>query len=44
MIYVFDIDGTICTNANGDYSYAKPKKLRIEKWVVNYDEFNITFW
>ena len=24
MNYVFDIDGTICTNTNGDYENAKP--------------------
>lgn len=24
MIYVFDIDGTICTDTNGDYYSAKP--------------------
>ena len=38
MIYVFDIDGTICTNSNGDYDYAEPLQERID--VVNklYDE------
>lgn len=24
MIYCFDIDGTLCTNTNGDYEKAKP--------------------
>lgn len=34
MIYVFDIDGTICTKVNdGDYSKAKPLAERID--VVN---------
>ncbi len=26
MTYVFDIDGTICTLTNGNYSEAKPFK------------------
>ena len=41
MIYVFDIDGTICTKVeDGDYSKAKPIKERIK--IVNklYDEGN----
>ena len=29
MKYVFDIDGTICTNSSPDYSEAKPYKDRI---------------
>ena len=29
MKYVFDIDGTICTNSSPDYSQAKPYKSRI---------------
>ena len=29
MNYVFDIDGTICTNTNGDYENAKPYEARI---------------
>ena len=28
--YVFDIDGTICTNTNGNYEEAKPFKERIQ--------------
>ena len=27
--YVFDLDGTLCTNTNGDYSEAKPILERI---------------
>jgi len=27
--YCFDIDGTICTDTNGDYASAKPFELRI---------------
>ena len=33
MIYVFDIDGTICTNTNGDYWLAKPILERVK--IVN---------
>jgi hypothetical protein len=31
MIYCFDLDGTICTNTDGDYHNAKPFYERIEK-------------
>ena len=31
MIYIFDIDGTICTQSNPDYENAKPFLNRIEK-------------
>ena len=31
--YVFDLDGTLCTNTNGDYNKAKPIKERIK--IVN---------
>lgn len=30
MTYVFDIDGTICNNTNGNYEQAKPYADRIE--------------
>ena len=30
-IYVFDIDGTICTNTDGDYKSAEPFADMIEK-------------
>lgn len=33
MTYVFDIDGTICTTTNGDYTQAKPIVERIQ--IVN---------
>jgi hypothetical protein len=33
MVYVFDIDGTICTNTNGNYLEAKPYAKRIS--VIN---------
>ena len=39
MIYVFDIDGTICTKVNdGDYSKSKPLTERIEAVNTLYDE------
>jgi hypothetical protein len=31
MIYCFDLDGTLCTNTNGDYENAKPFYNRIER-------------
>ena len=31
MVYVFDIDGTICTLSNGNYENAKPIYDRISK-------------
>jgi|TARA_R110002126_G_scaffold2803_1_gene15518 hypothetical protein len=38
MTYIFDIDGTICTNTNGKYSTAQPLQDRIT--IVNklYDQ------
>lgn len=30
MIYIFDIDGTICSNTSSDYSIAEPYYNRIE--------------
>jgi capsule biosynthesis phosphatase len=40
MRYVFDIDGTICTNTNGAYENAIPFVSRIEKINKLYDEGN----
>ena len=37
MVYVFDIDGTICTNTNGDYEEAKPFTDIIESINSLYD-------
>ena len=31
MTYCFDLDGTLCTNTNGDYTNANPFKDRISK-------------
>jgi hypothetical protein len=36
--YVFDIDGTICTNTNGDYYSAKPFLDRISTVNRLYEE------
>lgn len=38
VIYVFDIDGTICNNTDSDYDNAKPFRNRIEKNNNLYDE------
>jgi hypothetical protein len=39
MVYVFDIDGTICTTApNFDYEKSKPLHERIEKVNQLYDD------
>lgn len=40
MVYVVDIDGTICTKTDGDYKNAIPFKERIEKINKLYDEGN----
>jgi len=41
MIYVFDIDGTICTKVtDGDYSKAEPLKERIRVVNMLYDQGN----
>ena len=38
MTYVFDIDGTICTKTDGDYSQAEPLPERIQKVNELYDQ------
>jgi len=38
MIYIFDIDGTICTHTTGNYDEAQPLKERIRKNNSLYDE------
>ena len=40
MTYVFDIDGTICSNTNGNYEEAQPLMNRIEKVNKLYDQGN----
>ena len=37
MIYCFDIDGTICTNTDGDYEIAEPYYEVIQKVNELYD-------
>jgi len=45
MIYYIDIDGTICTNTNGDYQQAKPFLDNIEKINKLYDQGNtVIYW
>lgn len=41
MKYVFDIDGTICTNTAGEYENAKPFRDRIVKINKLYDDGNV---
>ena len=38
MIYIFDIDGTICTHTTGNYDEAQPLRERIRKNNSLYDE------
>jgi len=40
MVYVFDIDGTICVNSNSDYENSIPLDDRIKKINRLYDEGN----
>ena len=38
MVYIFDIDGTVCTKSSPNYSQAKPLMGRIEKINKLYDD------
>lgn len=38
MTYVFDIDGTICSKTDGDYTQAQPIPERIQKVNELYEE------
>ena len=40
MIYVFDIDDTICRTSNGDYTNSTPIQDRISKVNKLYDQGN----
>ena len=40
MTYVFDIDGTICSNTNGEYKNATPLIERIKKLNELYEKGN----
>lgn len=45
MKYIVDIDGTICTNTNGDYDIAEPFPERIAQLNLLYDAGNeIHYW
>jgi hypothetical protein len=38
LTYCFDIDGTICSNTDGDYESAVPDSLAIAKVLALYEE------
>ena len=38
MIYIIDIDGTVCTNTNGDYDKAEPFQERVDLINSLYDD------
>jgi len=40
MVYVFDIDGTICSTTGGNYGFAVPYMERIKKINKLYEEGN----
>ena len=40
MDYCFDLDGTLCSDTNGEYENATPKWDRIERVNELYDEGN----
>lgn len=40
-VYVFDLDGTLCTNTNGEYEKAEPYQQRIDEVNRLYDEKHI---
>ena len=45
MIYIVDIDGTICTNTSGEYEKAEPIMENIETINSLYDAGNtIIYW
>lgn len=45
MKYIVDIDGTICTNTNGDYSNAQPILYRIDYFNKLYNQgHEIHYW
>ena len=45
MIYIIDIDGTICSKVDSDYKDAVPYLDRIEKINFLYDQGNeINYW
>ena len=44
MKFVFDIDGTICTTTDGNYSNAKPMIDRIEKNNKLFDDNHVIIY
>ena len=44
MIYCFDIDGTICTNTDGNYKSAKPFYKIIERINKLFEEGNTIYF
>lgn len=45
MIYIVDIDGTICTNTEGDYQFAEPLVERIDLMNRLFDKgHEIHYW
>ena len=44
MIYVFDIDGTICSNTWGSYEDSEPLLERIQKNNLLYDSGNTVIY
>jgi hypothetical protein len=45
MIYMVDIDGTICSSTNGEYKLAKPYSVRIDYVNKLYDDgHTIIYW
>ena len=40
LIFIVDIDGTICETINGDYAHSVPMKKRIKKINKLYDKYN----
>lgn len=45
MKYIVDIDGTICTNTEGDYEYADPYRWRIAWLNKLFDQgHEIHYW
>ncbi len=44
MIYIFDIDGTICKTTDGNYAKAIPMKRRIAKINKLYKEHKIVLF
>ena len=44
MVYVFDVDGTICSKTDGDYENAEPFEKRIKKINELYEKGETIFF